>query len=169
MSSNDNAINFSQNTHVWGQFLTPLGKIALGNSTDLNGTFWGDRIISDFDVDVTQCPPQTGQFSITKSIIGSGAGQQGQIEIQATCTPPNGSIPPFVIPGGAIGTHTTLITGITLPATCHVSEVNTGDNPNVDVSVEVLAGNAATPQAVAAAQNLQAAGRTSPCVRSQSR
>jgi hypothetical protein len=154
VSSNDNAINFAKNTHVFGRFLTPLGKIALGNGTDLNGAFWGDRIISDFDVDVTQCPAQTGQFPIVKSIVGSGAGLQGPIEIQVTCTPPNGSIPPFTIPGGATGNISTVVTGITVPATCHVSEVNTGENPNVDIDVTIVGGNAA---AGVGAQNLQSA------------
>ncbi|HTN78850.1 MAG TPA: DUF5979 domain-containing protein, partial [Acidimicrobiales bacterium] len=135
VKSNDNAINFAKNTHVFGHFLTPLGKIALGNSTDLHGAFWGDRIISDFDVDVTQCPPQTGEFPVTKQITGSGAGKQGQIEIQITCTPPNGSIPPFVIPPGATGSHSTVVTGITVPAVCHVTEVSDGSNDEVDVTV----------------------------------
>ncbi len=162
VKENDAAVGFARGGTVYGHFFAPTGQINLGNGSDLTGTFWALDINSDFNDNVTQCPPQTGEFPITKSIVGSGAGLQGPIEIQITCTPPNGSIPPFTIPGGATGNVSTIVTGITLPAACHVAEVNTGDNPSVDISVTVLGGNAATPGAVAAARNLQAAGADVP-------
>ena len=158
----DAAVGFARNGTVYGRFFAPTGQINLGNTSDLFGAYWALDINSDFNVNVTQCPPQTGEFPIVKSIVGSGAGLQGPIEIQIMCTPPNGSIPPFTIPGGATGNISTVVTGITVPATCHVSEVNTGDNPNVDIDVTVLGGNAATPAAVASARNLQVAGADVP-------
>ena len=158
----DAAVGFARNGTVYGRFFAPTGQINLGNTSDLFGAYWALDINSDFNVNVTQCPPQTGEFPIVKSIVGSGAGLQGPIEIQIVCTPPNGSIPPFTIPGGATGNISTVVTGITVPATCHVNEVKTGDNPNVDIDVTVLGGNAATPAAVAAARNLQVSGADVP-------
>jgi hypothetical protein len=56
---NDNAINFAKDTTVYGHFYTPTGSIALGNGTNLHGTFWGQRMHSDWDVNVLPCgqPP----------------------------------------------------------------------------------------------------------------
>jgi hypothetical protein len=136
IGANDNAINFAKDTLVFGHFLTLNGKIALGNGTNLFGTFWGRNIISDFDLNVTYCPP-IGGFPLEKSITGSGAGQQGEIRFDITClpNPPNTNpIPPFIIPPGATGTVTTLVTGITLPATCHLTETESGDNSVVDLA-----------------------------------
>jgi LPXTG-motif cell wall-anchored protein len=134
VGANDASINFGKNTQAAGHFFT-LGRINLGNGNDLFGTFWGEHIISDFDIDVTYCPP-IGEFPIVKHITGSGAGQQGEIRFDITCVPnpPNTTpIPPFIIPPGATGSPSTIITGVTIPAACTVTETATGDNEVVDV------------------------------------
>jgi hypothetical protein len=62
---NDNSINFSNNTAVWGHFYAGSHRIALGRSNDLHGTIWAGqlqglivgRIGSDFQTNVDYCPP----------------------------------------------------------------------------------------------------------------
>jgi hypothetical protein len=146
VAANDLTINLGKNTLVAGHFLTD-GTLELGNGSDLFGTFWANDIISDFDDNVTYCPP-LGDFPFTKSISGPGAGSQGDITITITCvpSPPNGSIPPFVIPGGApAGDYSTIVTDVTLPAVCQAIETAKGDNRKVVIP----AGRAlATPQTI---------------------
>ena len=136
LGANANAVNFGKQGTVAGHFYSQ-GKIALGHSTILYGTFWGSHILSDWGLNIEYCPP-LGEFPITKAITGPGAGNQGEIRFDITCipNPPNTTpIPPFVIPPGATGVQSTVVTGITIPATCSVREVSTGDNDNVDVIV----------------------------------
>ncbi len=75
-----------------------------------------------------------GQLPITKEITGAGAGSQGPIQIDIVCSVPNSSIPPFTIPAGApAGVVTTVVTGITVPARCTLTETQSGANQEVDV------------------------------------
>ncbi len=93
-----------------------------------------------------------GQFTITKTITGSGAGSQGAIQIDIACLPPNSSVPPFTIPAGApAGVVTTVVTGITVPTKCKVIETASGDIEIVDVFAEpeAAASRAVGPRAVA--------------------
>jgi LPXTG-motif cell wall-anchored protein len=93
-----------------------------------------------------------GQFTITKTITGSGAGSQGAIRIDIACIPPNSSVPPFIIPANApAGVVTTVVTGITVPTKCKVIETASGDIEIVDVFAEpeAAASRAVGPRAVA--------------------
>jgi hypothetical protein len=144
VGANDATINFGESVVAAGHFLTHK-RIDLGRATTLFGTFWGDHIGSDFNVNIDYCPPQ-GEFPFTKSIAGPGAGSQGEIQIQITClpSPPNSSIPPFVIPPGAApGDYSTVVTGVTLPAICRAVETVNGDNETVDPVVPL--GRSAPP------------------------
>lgn len=149
VGANDNTINFSKDTTVAGHFFTLGGKLNLGNETNLFGTFWANDIISDFDVNIDYCP-LLGDFPITKSIEGPGAGSQGEIQIDIVCvpSPPNGSIPPFTIPAGATGTVSTVVTGITLPAICQASETDNGANTVVVVGRSGRTALGAIPQSL---------------------
>jgi hypothetical protein len=88
----------------------------------------------------TSVPPPLGSFPLAKQISGGSAGSQGQIVIEISCSPPNGSIPPFVIPPGATGVQTTLVTGVTTPATCTAIEVADGSETGVVAVLQDPAG-----------------------------
>jgi hypothetical protein len=156
LGANANSVNFGKQGTVAGHFYSQ-GRIALGHSTILYGTFWGSHINSDWGLNIEYCPP-LGEFPITKAIIGPGAGSQGEIRFEITCVPnpPNTTpIPPFVIPPGATGVQSTVVTGITIPATCSVREVTTGDNDNVDVIVVEPAPSSGLPRGAPAVAPLQ--------------
>ncbi|HEX5096511.1 MAG TPA: hypothetical protein VFX21_10875 [Acidimicrobiia bacterium] len=78
---NDVAVNFSKHTSVAGKFFTLLGKIALGNDTDLEGNFWGRRLISDADVNVEGCRPPPATTTTT-----SGGGATSSSSSSSTAT-----------------------------------------------------------------------------------
>ena len=65
--ANDVAINFSKDTTVFGRFLTLLGKIALGHTTNLNGQFVGHSMISDWNVNVGPCEGGGGTTTTSSS------------------------------------------------------------------------------------------------------
>ena len=50
------------------------GRINLGNSTILYGTFWGSHIASDFGIKYRVLRAPLGEFLITKAIVGASAG-----------------------------------------------------------------------------------------------
>jgi hypothetical protein len=56
VSPNDNTTNFSHRNVIWGTWMTPNGKVALGNGTDLHGRFWGFDLHDDFNMQVHLCP-----------------------------------------------------------------------------------------------------------------
>ncbi|MEX2214377.1 MAG: PEP-CTERM sorting domain-containing protein [Phycisphaeraceae bacterium] len=56
MGHNDNTIRFGENVLVYGNFLAPFGALSFGRSVDAIGTFWGDRVVSDFNVNLTFNP-----------------------------------------------------------------------------------------------------------------
>jgi hypothetical protein len=58
--NNDNTINFSTNDTIYGHFYTKFGKIALGHGNDLHGTYWGQRLISDWNVNTYPCEQPPG-------------------------------------------------------------------------------------------------------------
>ncbi|HVZ94507.1 MAG TPA: hypothetical protein VG797_08350 [Phycisphaerales bacterium] len=59
IGANDNTVNFSRRSVVYGQFFAPNGKLALGNHTDLFGHFWAGDIGSDFNVNINVPAPGT--------------------------------------------------------------------------------------------------------------
>jgi hypothetical protein len=48
------AVTFFRQTRVWAN-VWAKGRLNLGNATDLHGRFWGDTIVSDFNVHVNVC------------------------------------------------------------------------------------------------------------------
>jgi hypothetical protein len=146
VAANDLTINLGKNTLAAGHFLTDQ-RLELGNGNDLFGTFWANDVISDFDDNVTYCPP-VEDYTFTKSVSGPGAGSQDAIQVHINCVPapPNSTIPPFVIPAGAPqGDYSTIVTDVTVPAACQAIETATGANARVVIP----AGRAlATPQTV---------------------
>ena len=76
-----------------------------------------------------------GSLTVTKTIAGPAAGQQGAVTVQAVC---NGSTlsPPLTVPGGAAAnTYSHTYHGITAGSTCQVAEKADGSNQSVTVKV----------------------------------
>ncbi len=73
----------------------------------------------------------TASISVTKTIDGAGAGQQGEIRIAVTCG--GVALPDFVIPAGATGPQTQTFAGIPTPASCTITETVNGANGAVTV------------------------------------
>jgi hypothetical protein len=76
---NDNSVSFGRNSELWGHFYAPNGKMNLGHTTDLHGTFWARSILNDWNVDVQYCPPphpepDTGRIIVAKRVTGDRAG-----------------------------------------------------------------------------------------------
>ena len=90
-------------------------------------------LVATTDVGVRVAFLDLGEFTITKTISGAGAGSQGPITITIVCSEPNGSVSPFTIPAGATNIVTTVVTGITVPARCTLTETQSGANQEVDV------------------------------------
>jgi hypothetical protein len=85
---NDNAVNLAKDTTVYGHFVTLEGMIALGNGTTLFGTFWGLRIISDWDVNIHPCAPPPPSPSTSPSQPGSPPSQSTEPVPSASLQPP---------------------------------------------------------------------------------
>lgn len=101
-------------------------------------------LTAETDVNTRVAFLDIGSFTVTKSITGDGAGQQGPITITIVCSEPNSNVPPFAIPGGAPGgTVTTVVTGITVPARCLLTETASGATQEVDVFADAPAGELA--------------------------
>jgi cysteine-rich repeat protein len=60
VGANDPSVSFGRNSEFHGQVYAPNGRIALGSRTDLFGRFWSETITSDFNANVTNCPPGGG-------------------------------------------------------------------------------------------------------------
>ncbi len=90
-------------------------------------------LVATTDVGVKVAFLDLGNLPISKEITGAGAGSQGPIQIDVVCSVPNSSIAPFKIPAGATGVVTTIVTGITVPARCTLTETQSGANQDVDV------------------------------------
>lgn len=56
VGSNDATIAFSRRTEAHGRFYAPNGNLNLGNHTDLYGSFWANRINSDWNVNIWAVP-----------------------------------------------------------------------------------------------------------------
>ncbi len=116
-------------------------------------------LTAETDVNTRVAFLDIGSFTITKSITGDGAGQQGPIVISIVCSAPNSSVPAFNIPGGTPGgTVTTVVTGITVPARCILTETASGDTQEVDVFADAPAAAsraAGSPAAVGARRSAQ--------------
>ena len=77
-----------------------------------------------------------GSLMVTKTITGSGAGEQGAVTITVTCESGNTETtltPPFVIPAGATGAHTYTYHDIPAGSTCTVLEDPDGSHSNLAV------------------------------------
>lgn|GEM_PF-4995039 len=74
-----------------------------------------------------------GTLPIEKRITGPLAGSQDPITMEIDCSAPNGDIPSWKIPASATGTQSTLVTGITVPAVCIITELETGQSSGVVV------------------------------------
>lgn len=81
-----------------------------------------------------------GALTVQKTITGSGAGLQGDITVQITCTPavPPGIPTSAVIPAGATAPEPILFTGIPDGASCTVSEPGNGANAAVNLTAQTI-------------------------------
>ena len=97
---------------------------------------------------------QPGQLTVTKTIAGPGAGQQGEVEIRVFCDGVGQLQPAFVVPAGTpAGSTSQTFTGIPGDTTCTVVEGEDGGDsvvvPDVDGGLQrvaVPAGGTATAQ-----------------------
>jgi hypothetical protein len=82
-------------------------------------------------------PFQAGSLLVTKTIDGSGAGLQDDVEITITCTDPDGDLDQeFVVTvpaGTAAGDHPEEVGGILVGSECVVTETSDGDNDAVNL------------------------------------
>ena len=86
-------------------------------------------------------PPAPGELTVTKTITGPAAGQQGAITISVTCGA--AALPDFVIPGGtSAGTLARSYAGVAAGSICTVTETGNG------ASSTVLAVTEGSPQTV---------------------
>ena len=77
-----------------------------------------------------------GSLTVTKTIFGTGAGQQGAVTITVTCesgNTPTTLLPLFVIPPGATGAHSYTYDDIPAGSTCTVLEDPDGSHSNLAV------------------------------------
>jgi hypothetical protein len=56
--SNFDLSSYGRRSTIAGRFWAPNGTINLGNTTNLNGEFWADELIADFNVNVAGCTDQ---------------------------------------------------------------------------------------------------------------
>jgi hypothetical protein len=97
--NNDNSVSFGRNSELWGHFYAPNGKMNLGHTTDLHGTFWARSILNDWNVDVQYCPPphptpETGRIIVAKRVTGARAGLRpgSRFVVRYNCTIPGPGI-----------------------------------------------------------------------------
>ena len=76
-----------------------------------------------------------GSLTVTKHIAGPAAGSQGPVTIHVDCGAAAGTLPDFVIPGGARGNRSHDYTGLPAGAVCTVTETVDGHNSAVSVVV----------------------------------
>jgi hypothetical protein len=77
-----------------------------------------------------------GSLTVTKTIAGSAAGQQGQVTIGVLCPGvPVTQTPPFVIPAGATGTQSHTYEDLPVGTNCLVFEILDGRTSTVAVTV----------------------------------
>ena len=80
-----------------------------------------------------------GSLTVTKTIGGAAAGQQGEIRIDVSC---NGvGLDPFIIPAGTTGTPSHTYDGLLAGSTCTITETTDGSTATIGV-VTVPAGPA---------------------------
>jgi hypothetical protein len=78
----------------------------------------------------------TGSLTVTKSIEGPAAGQQGQVTIGVRCDGvPLSQTPPFTIAAGATGSPGRTYTGIPDGTICRIFEIQDGRTSTVSVTV----------------------------------
>jgi Domain of unknown function (DUF5979) len=90
-----------------------------------------------------------GALIVVKEITGSAGGQQGAVDITATC---GGTTNTFSVPAGATNPEPFTVTGLPAGISCTIAEPNDGSTPTIDVTttpalpltVSVPAGEAAT-------------------------
>ena len=80
-----------------------------------------------------------GSLTVTKTIGGSAAGQQGEIHIDVSCD--GVGLEPFIIPAGTTGTPSHTYDGLLAGATCTITETTDGSTATIGV-VTVPAGPA---------------------------
>ena len=95
-----------------------------------------------------------GSLTVTKTITGPGAGQQGAVTITVTCQSGNTETtlsPPFVIPASSTGDHSYTYDDIPAGSECTVTETGDGSNGRVaavrsgsGIVVTIPAGGTAT-------------------------
>ncbi|HTT92559.1 MAG TPA: DUF5979 domain-containing protein, partial [Acidimicrobiales bacterium] len=101
----------------------------------------GDEVVANITDTYYLAPPVPGELTVTKTIAGPAAGQQGTITISVSC---NGTAQPdFVISAGSsAGTLSRSYSGIPAGSTCKVTETGNG------ASGTVLAVTEGSPQTV---------------------
>src|SRR5262249_28677950 len=77
------------------------------------------------------CTPTSGSLIVSKVIAGSLAGQQGPVQIVATC---NGTPTTFTIAAGATTPAPFAISGLPPGTTCVITEPVDGSTPTIDVT-----------------------------------
>ncbi len=72
-----------------------------------------------------------GSLTVTKTIDGAAAGQQGEIRIDVSC---NGvGLDPFIIPAGTTGTPSHTYDGLLAGSTCTITETTDGSTATIGV------------------------------------
>ena len=78
----------------------------------------------------------TGSLTVTKSIAGPAAGQQGQVTIGVRCNGvPLSQTPPFIIAAGTTGNPSHTYSGIPNGTLCRIFEIQDGRTSTVSVTV----------------------------------
>ncbi len=105
-----------------------------------------DEVIANITDTYYLVAPVPGQLTVTKTITGPAAGQQGAITIAVSCS--GTALPDFVIPAGTLaGTVSRSYPDIAAGSTCIVTETGNG------ASTSVLAVTEGSPQTVAISAN----------------
>jgi hypothetical protein len=94
-----------------------------------------DEVVANITDTYYLAPPVPGELTVTKTVTGPAAGQQGAVTISVSC---NGAPQPdFVIPAGTpAGTVSRSYSGIAAGSTCTVTETGNGASSTVLVVTE---------------------------------
>lgn len=126
------------------QETVPTGNVYLydGNSpgvTEAQKLILAQTGVVRTDVQAQATLALPGSLTVTKTIGGAAAGQQGEIRIDVSC---NGvGLEPFIIPAGTTGTPSHTYDGLVAGSTCTITETTDGSTATIGV-VTVPAGPA---------------------------
>jgi cysteine-rich repeat protein len=72
VGANNPTVSFGRDSEFHGLVFAPNGRIALGSRTDLFGRFHSKTITSDFNTNVTNCPPGEGGADCGDGVLDEG-------------------------------------------------------------------------------------------------